>query len=131
MTKALKTWLAESANSKAETRTGKALNRLNMLSVPVPKTRHLWNKLKTTKRRSVQGVTVNRPPLFPQRGRYFSYLMPQGWKVSESMSGLEMNSPDCKRQASFALLLRNQTAKQPLGQHGIDQELGRAGFFAG
>jgi ABC-type branched-subunit amino acid transport system ATPase component len=46
----LKTWLAESANSKAETRTGKALNRLNMLAVPVPKTRHLWNNLKTSKR---------------------------------------------------------------------------------
>lgn len=46
----LKTWLAESANSKAETRTGKSLNRLNMLAVPVPKTRHLWNNLKTTKR---------------------------------------------------------------------------------
>lgn len=39
----IKTWLAESANSKAETRTGKALNRLNMLAVPVPKTRHLWS----------------------------------------------------------------------------------------
>lgn len=46
----LKTWLAESENSKAEKRTGKALNRLNMLAVPVPKTRHLWNNLKTTKR---------------------------------------------------------------------------------
>lgn len=46
----LKTWVAESENSKAEKRTGKALNRLNMLSVPVPKTRHLWNNLKTTKR---------------------------------------------------------------------------------
>jgi hypothetical protein len=46
----LKTWVAESENSKAEKRTGKALNRLNMLSVPVPRTRHLWNNLKTTKR---------------------------------------------------------------------------------
>jgi hypothetical protein len=46
----LKTWVAESENSKAEKRTGKALNRLNMLAVPVPKTRHLWNNLKTTKR---------------------------------------------------------------------------------
>lgn len=46
----LKTWVVESENSKAEKRTGKALNRLNMLSVPVPKTRHLWNNLKTTKR---------------------------------------------------------------------------------
>jgi hypothetical protein len=46
----LKTWATESENSKAEKRTGKALNRLNMLSVPVPKTRHLWNNLKTTKR---------------------------------------------------------------------------------
>jgi len=46
----LRTWVAESENSKAEKRTGKALNRLNMLAVPVPKTRHLWNNLKTTKR---------------------------------------------------------------------------------
>jgi ABC-type branched-subunit amino acid transport system ATPase component len=42
----LRTWRAESENSKAEKRKGKALNRLSILSVPVPKTRHFWHKLK-------------------------------------------------------------------------------------
>lgn len=43
----LRTWTMESENSKAEKRKGKALNRLSILSVPVPKTRHLWHNLKT------------------------------------------------------------------------------------
>lgn len=42
----LRTWRAESENSKAEKRKGKALNRLSILSVPVPKTRHFWHNLK-------------------------------------------------------------------------------------
>ena len=43
----LRTWKMESENSKAEKRKGKALNRLSILSVPVPKTRHFWHNLKT------------------------------------------------------------------------------------
>lgn len=43
----LRTWTMESENSKAEKRIGKALNRLSILSVPVPKTRHFWHNLKT------------------------------------------------------------------------------------
>ncbi len=42
----LRTWRAESENSKAEKKKGKALNRLSILSVPVPKTRHFWHNLK-------------------------------------------------------------------------------------
>jgi ABC-type branched-subunit amino acid transport system ATPase component len=42
----LRTWRAESENSKADKRKGKALNRLSILSVPVPKTRHFWHNLK-------------------------------------------------------------------------------------
>lgn len=42
----LRTWRMESENSKAEKRKGKALNRLGILSVPVPKTRHFWHELK-------------------------------------------------------------------------------------
>jgi len=42
----LRTWRMESENSKAEKRKGKALNRLGILSVPVPKTRHFWHDLK-------------------------------------------------------------------------------------
>lgn len=41
----LRTWQLESENAKAEKRKGKALNRLSILSVPVPKTRHLWHDL--------------------------------------------------------------------------------------
>ena len=44
----LKTWRMETENSKAETRTGKALNRLNILQVPVPRTRHFWHDLKVS-----------------------------------------------------------------------------------
>ena len=47
----LRTWRAESENSKAEKRKGKALNRLSILSVPVPKTRQFWHDLKTTNNR--------------------------------------------------------------------------------
>jgi ABC-type branched-subunit amino acid transport system ATPase component len=43
----LRTWRMESEDSKAEKRPGKALNRLSILAVPVPKTRHFWNNLKT------------------------------------------------------------------------------------
>jgi ABC-type cobalamin/Fe3+-siderophores transport system ATPase subunit len=43
----LRTWRMESENSKAEKRIGKALNRLGILSVPVPKTRHFWHDLKS------------------------------------------------------------------------------------
>jgi predicted ATPase len=42
----LRTWRAESENSKAEKRKGKALNRLGIVAVPVPKTRHFWHDLK-------------------------------------------------------------------------------------
>jgi ABC-type branched-subunit amino acid transport system ATPase component len=45
---ALRTWQMESKNSKAKTRTGKPLNRLTILSVPVPKTRHFWKNLKVS-----------------------------------------------------------------------------------
>jgi ABC-type branched-subunit amino acid transport system ATPase component len=45
---ALRTWQQEAKDSKAKTRTGKPLNRLSILAVPVPKTRHFWNNLKTT-----------------------------------------------------------------------------------
>lgn len=42
----LRTWRMESENSKAEKRLGKALNRLGIVAVPVPKTRHFWHDLK-------------------------------------------------------------------------------------
>jgi ABC-type branched-subunit amino acid transport system ATPase component len=55
----LKTWRSEAENSKAEEKTGKALNRLNILSVPVPKTRHFWNNLRVSKRNITITVGVD------------------------------------------------------------------------
>lgn len=57
----LKTWRSEAENSKAEKKTGKALNRLNILSVPVPKTRHFWNNLRVSQKNIAitVGVDVN------------------------------------------------------------------------
>lgn len=55
----LKTWRSETENSKAEIKTGKALNRLNILSVPVPKTRHFWNNLRVTKKEIAITVGVD------------------------------------------------------------------------
>jgi ABC-type branched-subunit amino acid transport system ATPase component len=55
----LRTWKAEAENSKAEKRPGKALNRLNILSVPVPKTRFFWNNLRVTKRDLIVTVAVD------------------------------------------------------------------------
>jgi ABC-type cobalamin/Fe3+-siderophores transport system ATPase subunit len=44
----VRTWQLESKDSKAKQRTGKPLNRLTILSVPVPKTRHFWKNLKVS-----------------------------------------------------------------------------------
>ncbi len=61
----LRTWKMESENSKAEKNKGKALNRLSILSVPVPKTRHFWHNLRVTKKdlRITVGVDVKGQPL--------------------------------------------------------------------
>ena len=44
----LRTWWSGSENSKAEKKSGKPLNRLNILQVPVPRTRDFWHDLKVT-----------------------------------------------------------------------------------
>lgn len=40
---AVKTWFDARKDSKAKERTSTALNRLNLVSVPVPRTRHFWH----------------------------------------------------------------------------------------
>jgi predicted ATPase len=60
----LRTWRAESEGSKAEKRLGKALNRLGIVAVPVPKTRHFWHDLKAgNNMRITVGVDVNGLPV--------------------------------------------------------------------
>jgi len=60
----LRTWRTESVNSKAVQRIGKALNRLGIVAVPVPKTRHFWHDLKAgNDLRITVGVDVNGQPV--------------------------------------------------------------------
>ena len=40
---ALKTWFDARKDSKAKERTSTGLNRMNLVSVPVPRTRHFWH----------------------------------------------------------------------------------------
>lgn len=60
----LRTWATESENSKAEKKIGRALNRLSILSVPVPKTRHFWHNLRVSKKnlRITVGLDVGGQP---------------------------------------------------------------------
>lgn len=60
----LRTWATESENSKAEKKMGRALNRLSILSVPVPKTRHFWHNLRVSKKdlRITVGMDVGGEP---------------------------------------------------------------------
>ncbi len=60
----LKTWKAEAENSRAEKKTGKPLNRLSILAVPVPRTRHYWHNLRVTRipLRITAGVDVGGTP---------------------------------------------------------------------
>lgn len=56
----LRTWRAESEGSKAKERIGKALNRLGIVSVPVPKTRNFWHALRPgNELRITAGVDVD------------------------------------------------------------------------
>jgi predicted ATPase len=55
----LRTWKVEAENSWAAVRTGKALNRLSILAVPVPRTRFFWNKLRTSHREITITVGVD------------------------------------------------------------------------
>ncbi len=60
----LRTWRMESENSKAEKRLGKALNRLGIVAVPVPRTRHFWHDLKAANDlRITVAVDVNGQPV--------------------------------------------------------------------
>jgi ABC-type cobalamin/Fe3+-siderophores transport system ATPase subunit len=45
---AVKVWVEESETSTAKKRTGKPINRLNLLQVPVPKTRYFWHDMKVS-----------------------------------------------------------------------------------
>lgn len=56
----VRTWQQDSRESRGKKRTGKSLNRLTILSVPVPKTRHFWKNLKVSGKdlRIAVGVAV-------------------------------------------------------------------------
>ena len=54
-----------------------------------------------------------RPLLQEQRGQYFSYSMPAGWKAMETTNGVDMISPDGKLIANSVLLMGSPGASDP------------------
>lgn len=49
-------------------------------------------------------MTLNRPPLETQQGRYFRWAAPKGWTAKETTNGVDLFAPDGKTFASSALL---------------------------
>lgn len=41
-------------------------------------------------------VAQQSPRMEPRRGNYFSWKAPIGWKISETISGIDLSSPDRK-----------------------------------
>lgn len=56
-----------------------------------------------------------RPALETHQGRYFRWSAPAGWRHSESTNGVDLNSPDGKANAGFALLMRSPGRTTPVG----------------
>lgn len=100
----MRTWWAEAEASRAETRTGKALNRLNILSVPVPKTRHLWNNLKVTKREV--RITVG----IEAEGRVEPVTMVFRHHASDELVYCEPTADSLKRKTALDAALRLEVA---------------------
>lgn len=55
----------------------------------------------------------NRPRVETRQGRYFSWTAPQGWRASETMSGVEITSPDKTSLVTFAIIMRSRGATTP------------------
>lgn len=49
--------------------------------------------------------------LQPQRGRYFRWSAPSGWRVSETNAGVTLTSPDGTYSASLATILRSRGSR--------------------
>lgn len=58
-----------------------------------------------------QGFT--RPVLAVQRGQFFTWAMPAGWRSNETGNGVDMTSPDGKLAASAVLLTGNPGQSTP------------------
>ncbi|HQG31273.1 MAG TPA: hypothetical protein PLA83_05040, partial [Deltaproteobacteria bacterium] len=47
------------------------------------------------------------------QGRYFTWKAPQGWRASESNSGITLTSPDGRYAAALASIMRSQGTRTP------------------
>ncbi len=54
-----------------------------------------------------------RPVLIRKQGQCFSWALPKGWTDSESVNGVDINSPDRRQNAASCLLLRNPGRSTP------------------
>lgn len=52
----------------------------------------------------LKAITLNRPPLEIQQGRYFRWAIPKGWAATETTNGVDLFAPDGKTFVSSALL---------------------------
>lgn len=57
--------------------------------------------------------TIQRPPLELQKGRYFRWAAPRGWKSSESTNGVTLEANDKSATVQFALLMRSYGRTTP------------------
>jgi len=62
---------------------------------------------------SADAAAGDRPRLEARHGRYFSWAAPKGWRSSETISGVDIVSPDKTSLVTFALLMRSQGAMTP------------------
>ncbi len=54
-----------------------------------------------------------RPAMEVRQGTFFRWAMPVGWRASESISGVEVSSPDGRLVAASTFLMRTRGASRP------------------
>lgn len=60
-----------------------------------------------------ENAGFTRPVLAVQRGQFFTWAMPSGWKANETGNGVDMTSPNGKLAASAVLLTGNPGQSTP------------------
>src|SRR5687768_6945929 len=63
--------------------------------------------------RAESAPAVTRPTLIAQSGEYFTWVMPKGWKASETSNGVDLTSPDGSMAATSAVLMGSSGEPDP------------------
>ncbi len=62
---------------------------------------------------SLQARATARPVLFEQQGQHFAWAVPDGWRGSDTMAGVELVGPDGVTVVQSALLMRTPGSTTP------------------